>query len=129
MFAAVSDLSRNERTRTMMRVFREPLGAFGIALVLLMVGGAVFADLLTSFDPSRISPRDRFQSPSLDHLLGTDHLGRDLFSRVLHGGRIALSVALFATATSLAIGVVLGLVAGYGPRWLDAVMLLLAVVA
>ncbi|MXW87298.1 MAG: ABC transporter permease [Boseongicola sp. SB0673_bin_14] len=109
----------------MMRVFREPLGAFGIALVLLMVGGAVFADLLTSFDPSRISPRDRFQSPSLDHLLGTDHLGRDLFSRVLHGGRIALSVALFATATSLAIGVVLGLVAGYGPRWLDAVMLLL----
>ena len=109
----------------MMRLLREPLGAFGIALVLLMVGGAVFADLLTSFDPSRISPRDRFQSPSLDHLLGTDHLGRDLFSRVLHGGRIALSVALFATATSLAIGVVLGLVAGYGPRWLDAVMLLL----
>lgn len=109
----------------MMRVLREPLGAFGIALVLMMVGGAVFADLLTSFDPSRISPRDRFQAPSLDHLLGTDHLGRDLFSRVLHGGRIALSVALFATATSLAIGVVLGLIAGYGPRWLDAVMLLL----
>lgn len=125
MFAAVSDLRRTERTRTMMRVLREPLGAFGIALVLLMVGGAVFADLLTSYDPSRISPRDRFQAPSLDHLLGTDHLGRDLFSRVLHGGRIALSVALFATATSLAIGVVLGLVAGYGPRWLDAVMLLL----
>ena len=109
----------------MMRVLKEPLGAFGIALVLLMVGGAVFADLLAAFDPSRISPRDRFQPPSLDHLLGTDHLGRDLFSRVLHGGRIALSVALFATATSLAIGVVLGLVAGYGPRWLDAVMLLL----
>lgn len=109
----------------MMRVMREPLGAFGIALVILMVGGAMFADLLTSYDPSRISPRDRFQAPSLDHLLGTDHLGRDLFSRVLHGGRIALSVALFATATSLAIGVVLGLVAGYGPRWLDAVMLLL----
>ena len=125
MFAAVSDLRSNERTRTMMRVLREPLGAFGIALVLLMVGGAVFADLLTSHDPSRISPRDRFQAPSLDHLLGTDHLGRDLFSRVLHGGRIALSVALFATATSLAIGVVLGLIAGYGPRWLDAVMLLL----
>ena len=109
----------------MMRVLREPLGAFGIALVLLMVGGAMFADFLTSFDPSRISPRDRFQGPSVEHLLGTDHLGRDLFSRVLHGGRIALSVALFATATSLAIGVVLGLVAGYGPRWLDAVMLLL----
>ena len=74
----------------MMRVLRDPLGAFGIALVLLMVGGAVFADLLTSYEPSRISPRDRFQPPSLEHLLGTDHLGRDLFSRVLHGGRIAL---------------------------------------
>ncbi len=106
--------------RTLMRVLGEPLGAFGIALVALMIGGAVFADLLASHEPSRISPRDRFQTPSLEHLLGTDHLGR-----VLHGGRIALSVALFATATSLVIGVVLGLIAGYGPRWLDAVMLLL----
>ena len=111
--------------RAVRRVASEPLGSLGIALVVLMVGGAVFADWLTLHEPNRISPRDRFQGPSWEHLLGTDQLGRDLFSRVLHGGRIALSVALFSTATSLLIGIVLGLIAGYGPRWLDNVMLLL----
>ncbi len=109
----------------MRRVAREPLGALGLVLVAAMIGGAVFADILTAFEPNRISPRDRFLGPSFGHLLGTDQLGRDLFSRVLHGGRIALSVALLSTAVSLAIGVALGLVAGYGPRWLDNLMLLL----
>jgi len=109
----------------MRRVLRESLGALGVTLVLVMLGGAILADVLGGFDPGAISPRDRFQGPSMTHLLGTDHLGRDLFSRVLHGGRIALSVALFSTAASLAIGVVLGLIAGYGPRWLDNLMLLL----
>ncbi|MEG9862200.1 MAG: ABC transporter permease [Parvularculales bacterium] len=107
------------------RVMREPLGVLGISLVVVMVFGAVFADLLASADPSRISPRDRFQGPSWEHLLGTDQLGRDLFARVLHGSRIALAVALFATAVSLIIGTTLGLLAGYGPRWLDNMLILL----
>lgn len=111
--------------RTVRRVAAEPLGALGITLVFLMVGGAVFADWLSIHEPTTISPRERFQGPSWEHLLGTDQLGRDLFSRVLHGTRIALSVALFSTAASLAIGIVLGLIAGYGPRWLDNLMLLL----
>jgi len=102
----------------------EPLGVLGVFLVLLVIGGAVFADLIASADPNKIAPRDRFLPPSMGHLMGTDQLGRDLFARVLHGGQIALSVALFATAASLAIGIVLGLIAGYGPRWLDNVMIL-----
>ena len=120
MYAAASNMMK-----PFWRVMREPLGALGISLVLIMVFGAVFADLLASAEPSRISPRDRFQAPNLDHLMGTDQLGRDLFSRVLHGGRIALSVALFSTAVSLIIGTVLGLLAGYGPRWLDNLLILL----
>lgn len=103
----------------------EPLGRLGVVLVAGMLFGAVFADLLAAADPSKIMPRDRFQGPSWAHLLGTDQLGRDLFSRALHGSRIALSVALFATATSLVIGVILGLIAGFGPRWLDNVLILL----
>lgn len=110
--------------RATRQVMREPLGELGVILVALMVGGALFADWLTVHETNRISTRDRFQGASWDHLLGTDQLGRDLFSRVLHGGRIALSVALFATAASLSIGIVLGLIAGYGPRWLDNLMLL-----
>lgn len=111
--------------RSLRRLLREPLGVFGLALVLLVIFGAVFADLITQWDPTRINPRDRFLDPSADHLLGTDQLGRDLFARVLHGGRIALYVALVSTAISLVIGIVLGLIAGYGPRWLDNLMILL----
>ncbi len=110
--------------RTMRRLLREPLGVFGLSLVILVVGAAVFADLLASAEPSRISPRDRFLPPSADHLMGTDQLGRDLFARVLHGGRIALLVAVGSTVVSLLIGIVLGLIAGYGPRWLDNILIL-----
>lgn len=115
----------SEYTRSVRRLLREPLGVFGLALVLLVIFGAVFADFLTSWEPTRINPRDRFLGPSAEHLLGTDQLGRDLFARVLHGGWIALYVALVSTAVSLVIGIVLGLIAGYGPRWLDNLMLLI----
>jgi len=119
------DAAERPLLQAFLKIIREPLGALGVILVLMMVGGAVFADLLSGFDPTRINPRDRFLPPSWEHPLGTDQLGRDLFSRVLHGGRIALTVALFSNAASLIIGIVLGLIAGYGPRWLDNVMLLL----
>ena len=105
-------------------ILREPLGALGLTLVAVVVLSAIFAGVLTSYAPSKISPTERFASPSLLHLLGTDHLGRDLFTRVLYGGRIALMIALGATLASLVVGVVLGLIAGYGPRWLDNIMLL-----
>lgn len=111
--------------RPIRRLLREPLGVFGLALVLLVIFGAVFAEFLTEYNPTRINPRDRFQGASADHLLGTDQLGRDLFARVLFGGQIALYVALVSTAISLAIGIVLGLIAGYGPRWLDNLLILL----
>lgn len=110
--------------RILKRILREPLGAFGLTVVVLVVLSAVFADVLTSYSPTKLSPIDRFAPASFEHLMGTDHLGRDLFSRVLHGGRIALAVALGATGLSLALGILLGLIAGYGPRWLDNVLLL-----
>lgn len=106
------------------RILSEPLGAFGLALVTLTVLAVIFAPFLAQHDPIAISPSDRFLPPSAGHLLGTDHLGRDLFARVLYGGRIALYFALVSTAISLALGVVLGLVAGFGPRWLDNLLIL-----
>ena len=105
-------------------ILREPLGLLGLSLVVLVVLGAVMADVLAVYNPTKINPVDRLQGPSLAHFLGTDQLGRDLFSRALYGGRIALLIAVGATMTSLVIGVVLGLIAGYGPRWLDNILLL-----
>jgi peptide/nickel transport system permease protein len=107
------------------RVLRDPLGALGLALVLLFVFSAAFADLLAPYAPNALDVPARLQGPSWAHPLGTDNLGRDVLSRVLYGGRIALTVALVSVGLSLAGGIVLGLLAGYGPRWLDNSLLLL----
>ncbi|MGF7162109.1 peptide/nickel transport system permease protein [Rhodoligotrophos appendicifer] len=122
--AAPAAARRGAVHRFLRRLARDRLGLLGVSLVVLVVLAAIFADVLTPYSPIKMTPRDRFMSPSFEHLLGTDQLGRDLFTRVLYGGRIALTVALTATALSLVIGVILGLIAGYGPRWLDNLLLL-----
>jgi peptide/nickel transport system permease protein len=109
----------------LLRLVREPLGALGLGLVVLVVIGALGAEVLTDYSPIKLAVRDRFLPPSAAHLLGTDQLGRDLFTRVLYGARIALWVALVATGTAFAGGLVLGMIAGYGPRWLDSLLVLL----
>jgi peptide/nickel transport system permease protein len=106
------------------RILRDPLGALGTALVLLFVLSAVFAPWIAPYEPNALDVPARLEGPSLAHPLGTDNLGRDVLSRVLYGGRIALAVALTAVGLSLAGGILLGLIAGYGPRWLDNVLLL-----
>jgi peptide/nickel transport system permease protein len=107
------------------RVLANPMGLLGVVLVLVVILGAVFAGLLTPYSPTKLAPADRFAAPGLAHLLGTDQLGRDLFTRVLYGARIALRVAVVAISISFAGGLVLGMIAGYGPRWLDSLLLLL----
>ena len=106
------------------RVIKEPTGLFGLLLVALIVSSALLADVFAPYDPVALNIPDRLQSPSQSHLLGTDQLGRDLFSRVLHGGQVALGVALAAIGASLVGGIVLGMLAGFGPRWLDKAILL-----
>ena len=106
------------------RLLRDPQGLFGLVVVLLFVGSAVAAPLIAPFDPDQIDIRSRMQGPSPLHWLGTDQLGRDTLSRVLYGGRIALTIAIVGIGVSLSLGLVLGIVAGYGPRWLDSLLLL-----
>ena len=101
------------------RIASDPLGLMGLCLVTLMVVSALFAALLAPYDPIALNIMDRLQGPSWNHLLGTDQLGRDLFSRVLFGGQVALKVALISIGAALTIGILLGMIAGFGPRWLD----------
>jgi len=105
-------------------LFADPMGVFGLILVLALVFLAVFADVLAPYDPAKINVPAKFQPPSWEHLLGTDELGRDVFSRALFGGRVALKVALISTFAALAIGAVFGFLAAYGPRWLDNLVVL-----
>jgi peptide/nickel transport system permease protein len=104
---------------------REPLGMAGFVLVVLIVGSAVFADLLVPHDPNQIMAGSRLAPPTVEHWLGTDQLGRDLLSRVIMGGRVALQVALASLAAALSLGILLGLAAAFGPRWLDTALLLI----
>ena len=113
-------------TGVLRRIVAEPLGLVGLSLVTLMVVSALFAGVLAPHDPVQLNITHRLQGPSAEHLLGTDQLGRDLFSRVLYGGQVALKVALLSIGAALVIGVLLGMLAGFGPAWMDnAVMLLL----
>ncbi|UCG77650.1 MAG: ABC transporter permease, partial [Nitrospirota bacterium] len=85
----------------------------------------VLAPVLTGYDPLRIDLDSIKQPPSASHLFGTDTKGRDIFSRVLHGGLVSLSVALMAAFLSMSIGLMVGLIAGYAGGKVDAVLMAL----
>lgn len=112
------------RASALRHLLADPLGRFGLVLVLMILLTAVFANVIAPYNPAAIAIPDRLQGPSLAHLFGTDQLGRDVFSRVVLGARIALEVALIAISLALALGGALGLAAGYGPRWLDNILVL-----
>ena len=107
------------------RISSDPLGLLGLCLVTLMVVSALGASIFAPYDPVQLNIMERLQGPSAKHLLGTDQLGRDLFSRVLFGGQVALKVAFLSIGSALIVGIVLGLIAGYGPVWLDNSIMLL----
>ena len=101
------------------RLVRSPGGLVGLVLVLLVVFAAITAPLISPHDPEKQHIVDRLKPPfwreggSLEYPLGTDSVGRDVFSRVIYGSRVSLVVGLVATAFSALLGVALGLVAGY----------------
>jgi peptide/nickel transport system permease protein len=105
-------------------IIASPIGAIGAVLVGVVVLTALLAPHLAPYPATAINVRERLADPSWTHLLGTDQLGRDLFSRVVIGTRTAMTVALTALAMALAAALPLGLIAGYGPRWLDSAMIL-----
>ncbi|MGH7514409.1 MAG: ABC transporter permease [Gemmatimonadales bacterium] len=109
------------------RLRRDRFFQLGLALVALVVSAAVLAPWLAPFDPLRGDLRNAYLvGPGGRFLLGTDTQGRDVLSRVLYGARLSLSVGLISQAVSVTLGVVLGLVAGYYGRWVDALVMRLA---
>lgn len=107
------------------RLRSDPLGLLGLSLVLLVVFCALTAPWIEPYNPFKIRVLERFSPPSLVHVFGTDNLGRNVFSRVIAGSQIALGVGVSSIAIALVLGLILGLCAGYGPRWLDNFLLLI----
>ena len=105
---------------------RDTRAMIGIAVVVTIVLLALAAPLVARHDPTRIDLVRRLQPPSAENWMGTDIQGRDVWSRLVFGARVSLAVGLFSQMIALALGVALGLVAGYYGRWVDEVVMRLA---
>lgn len=103
-------------------VRRYPLGAIGALLMLIFIATAIFADQITSYDPTSTNPRVSLARPSEQHVLGADFMGRDVFARIVYGSRISLAVAIGATALGCLIGVSIGLLSGFFGGWVDLIV-------
>jgi ABC-type dipeptide/oligopeptide/nickel transport system permease subunit len=102
------------RTRALLTALRrKPLGAASAALLVLIVFTAIFAEGLAPYDPLATQPEIRLAAPSWEHPFGTDDIGRDVLSRVIHGSRISLWVGLLAVGIGTAAGMIIGLLCGY----------------
>jgi peptide/nickel transport system permease protein len=112
-------ISRGRALATALR--RKPLGAASAGLIVMIVLMAIFADVLSPYDPLATQPEIRLAAPSWDHPFGTDDIGRDVLSRVIHGARISLWVGLLAVGIGTAAGMVIGLVCGYCEGRVDLV--------
>ena len=95
----------------------------GLTVLAVIVAGAVFAPMITSYSPTALDPDHSLTRPSRQHILGTDDLGRDEFARVVYGGRVSLLVGLTAMLMGSAIGVVMGSAAGYLGGWADTLIM------
>jgi len=101
---------------------RKPLGAAAGFLIVLLVLTAIFADLLAPHDPLAARPEVRLAAPSWEYPFGTDDIGRDVFSRIIHGTRISLWVGLLAVGIGTLAGTIIGLICGYWEGWVDLIL-------
>ena len=104
------------------RFFKHKLAGIAIAVLAFLVFAAVFANL-SPYNPTDQEPANSFEKPNSVHWFGTDELGRDVFSRILYGGRVSLTVGLLSTFLSIALGVLVGALSGYFGGWVDSVLM------
>ena len=107
-------------SRTLRKFLGNRLAVIGLSIFAVIVLASIFAPLLTPHDPAKIDLRAMLQPPSWEHWFGTDRTGRDLFARVLYGGRISILVGLGSAVLAAIIGVLIGVYTGYVGGWLDA---------
>lgn len=105
------------------RLKKNKLTMVSLVFILLLILAAIFADVIAPYDYAAVDLTHTLEYPSLTHLMGTDDFGRDIFSRILYGGRISLLVATITVCTSIVIAAVLGSIAGYFGGWFDAVIM------
>lgn len=111
------------RTIFLKRFRRNKLAVAGSIVVLILFIIALFANIISPYDPSDIDRKRVLEPPSINHPLGTDDLGRDVLSRMIYGSRISLSVGFVAVGITIAIGMLLGGISGYYGKWTDRIIM------
>ena len=109
--------------RTLRKLMANKLAVFGAVMFVVICVLCFAAPLFTKWAPGQISLRERMVGPGAEHLFGTDQMGRDIWSRMLYGGRISIVVGLGSALGAALIGVSLGMFVGYKGGWLDALIL------
>ncbi|PWC18485.1 ABC transporter permease [Brenneria corticis] len=104
-------------------LIRRPGFALAILFILFVVTAAVFPDWFTSQDPFATSPADKILPPSWEHLFGTDHVGRDLFTRVLYGSKLTIQATVLAILIAAVVGLLLGVFSGFSGGKVDAALM------
>ncbi len=95
----------------------------GAAVISILALTAVFAPVVSLYDPEKFDLNIRVQPPSTAHIMGTDELGRDLFTRILYGGRISLAIGVLAMALAVSVGTLIGALAGFYGGWIDSILM------
>jgi len=111
------------KNEVLKRFLKNKLAVIGLVILTIFVLAAVFAPFITSFDRDSIDLMNIESAPNSLHILGTDELGRDVFTRLLYGGRVSLGVTLCATVIQLLIGVSLGCISGFYGKWVDNIVM------
>lgn len=114
---------KGQVARVVQSLRRSPLAIAGLTILAVLVSAGVAAPLVAPYDPLELQVGSALSGPSFAHLLGTDQLGRDIFSRTVFGARASLVLGGGATLVALAIGVPVGLLSGYRGGWVDALLM------
>jgi peptide/nickel transport system permease protein len=121
----ITQSSRGRKWRALARrLLRNRSAVLGGTFILLLLLLSVMPSVFATHHPTRFqNPANRFEAPSAEHWFGTDNLGRDVYSRVIYGTRVTLSVAFQAVFFGAVVGIFLGIIAGYYGRWIDAIIM------
>jgi peptide/nickel transport system permease protein len=123
---SVGPAYREEQTMTQMvwRSFRRHKPAMvGATILLVLALAAIFAPLVSPYDPKKTDLDSMLEPPSLIHPMGTDELGRDLLTRILYGGRVSLSIGILAMGLAVTVGAIIGGVGGFYGGWVDNILM------
>ncbi|WP_425440932.1 nickel transporter permease [Sediminibacillus albus] len=105
------------------RLVKSKTSFIGLCIILLLIVIAIMAPIVATHSPTDQQLLNRYLAPSAEHWLGTDELGRDIFSRIVYGTRISIQIGVIAVGISAVIGILLGGIAGYFGRWIDQVIM------